>query len=150
VFKLRLSEGERHVGRPTGLPPGYALKSVIYGSTDLAKAPFKISPTDTAELRITISTPDQPPVKVSGKVSGLDPSMFVRGPIHVSLSAPGYAMALTTQVSPNGSFEFPAVFPGNYTARLAGSVANGNLAAASVTVAGSDVTGVEIALPRQR
>ena len=122
---------------------------MIYGSTDLAKAPFKISSTDTAELRISISTPDQPPVKVSGKVSGLDPSMFVRGPINVSLNAPGYAMALTTQVSPNGSFEFPAVFPGNYTAR-AGSVSNGNLAAANVTVAGSDVTGVEIALPRQK
>jgi hypothetical protein len=150
VFKLTLSEGERHVGRPTGLPPGYALKSVIYGSTDLAKAPFKISPTDTAELRITISTSDQPPVKVSGKISGLDPSMFVRGPINVSLNAPGYAMALTTQVSPDGSFEFPAVFPGNYTARLAGSVSNGTLAATNVTVAGSDVTGVEIALPRQR
>jgi hypothetical protein len=59
-------------------------------------------------------------------------------------------MALTTQVSPNGSFEFPAVFPGNYTARLAGPVANGNLAAMNVTVAGSDVTGVEIALPHQR
>ena len=150
VFKLTLSEGERHVGRPTGLPPGYALKSLIYGSTDLAKAPFKISATDTAELRITISTPDQPPVKLSGKVSGLDPSMFARGPINVSLNAPGYAVALTTQVSPDGSFEFPAVFPGNYTARLAGSVANGNLAAANVTVAGSDVTGVEIVLPRQR
>ena len=150
VFKLTLPEGERQVGRPTGLPPGYALKSVTYGSMDLAKAPFKIGPTDTAELRITISTPDQPPVKLSGKVSGLDPSMFVRGPIQVSLNAPGYAMVLTTQISPDGSFEFPAVFPGNYTARLAGSIPNGNLAAANVTVAGSDVTGVEIVFPRQR
>ena len=69
---MLVPEGERQVGRPNALPPGYTLKSVQYGSTVLAGVPLRVTAADTAELRFTITTPDFPPVKVSGKVSGLD------------------------------------------------------------------------------
>ena len=99
TFKLTLPEGERQVGRPNGLPSGYVLKSIFYGSTDLASAPLKISTTDTAEFRVTVTTPDLPAVKVSGKVSGLDPAAIGRGAINVSLSATGYAGVANARIS---------------------------------------------------
>jgi hypothetical protein len=150
TFKVTLPEGERQLGRPNGIPTAYTLKSITYGTTNLASSPFKISATDTAELVVTISTTDNPPVKVAGKVTGLDPSAFVRGPINVSLNAPSFASTLQAVVSADGSFEFPAVFPGSYTARLTGNIPNINLSTTSVNVANADITNVQIALPRQK
>ena len=150
TFRLTLPEGERQVGRPNGLPPGYTLKSLFYGSTDLSSAPLRIAVGDTSDLRLTLSTPDMTPVKVSGKVSGLEANAFGRSSVIVNLNSPGYAVGLQAAVATDGSFEFPAVFPGNYSARLTPIVANSNVSMVNVVVGSTDVTGVEIVVPRQK
>jgi hypothetical protein len=130
------------------MPTGYALKSMLYGSTDLTGTSLKISAADTAELRLTLSTPDLPAVKVSGRVLNVETSA-TRGPFTVVLNATG-VRSLQTTVQTDGSFEFPAVFPGNYTARLDASQPNIGLVSANVIVANIDITNVELALPKQK
>jgi hypothetical protein len=148
TFKVTLPEGERQVTLPTELPSGYAIKAFTYGSTDLMRNPLKVTVADDAEFRLSISTPNRPPVKVSGKVTGLDANPYARGPIRVSMNALGYASSLDAVVGADGSFEFPKVFPGNYTARLSLSLPTIGPLSTNVNVAGTDVTGIEIVVPR--
>ena len=148
AFKATLPEGELQVGPPSGLPFGYAVKSLTYGSTDVTRNSLKVSMTDTAELLLTVSTSNRP-VKVSGRIAGLDAAMFARGPVQVSLSAPVFVSFLSAVVAADGSFEFPAVFPGNYTARVTGGGIS-NSRSAPVVVGGADVKGVEIVVPGQK
>ena len=122
TFRVTLPEGERRAGPQNQLPAGYTLKTMTYGATDLLTTPMKISTSDVAELRLTVSTPNHTPVKVSGKASGIDATAAARGPVNVIMNAPGYAGSLQTPVSADGSFEFAEVFPGNYAARVTGPV----------------------------
>ena len=149
TFRIAVPEGEHQVGRPSNLPAGYSLKSVHYGSTDLAGISLKVTATDTAELRIVVATQDLPSVRVRGNVKGLDPAMFSRAPITVNLTEPRLITPLQATVLPDGSFEFPAVFPGNYTARLAAAIPNVNTTT-TVNVTGSDVTNLELVVPRMK
>jgi TonB family protein len=53
TYRLRLPEGERRV---TPSVPGYTVKSVSYGATDLLTDPLlKVSGTDTAQLEVTLA-----------------------------------------------------------------------------------------------
>src|SRR4030095_12028435 len=101
-----------------GLPPGYALKSAMYGTADLRREPLKIAKTDTGELVFTVSAPELKPVAVSGKVEGLEPAVLTQGIARVIMTSPTYAENLSTTVRPDGSFEFLSVFPGNYGAQV--------------------------------
>jgi hypothetical protein len=149
TFRVSLQEGERRAGPAGGLPTGYRVKAMTYGTVDLLSASMKVAATDTAELRITVSAANATPVKVSGKVTGLDATMFARGPITVSMNAPGYAGTLQATISPDGSFQFPQVFPGNYSARVTGP----GIAAhqpATIVVANAEVLNAEIILSGQK
>jgi hypothetical protein len=145
TFKVVVPEGERQVGRPNQIPTGYTLKSVQYGSTDLAGNTLKVSAQDTAELRLTVITPDLPPVKVSGKVNGLDGAALLRGSVTLNLNDSRYASTLQTTVSRDGAFEFPAVFPGNYNVAFSPAV-SGSVPA--INVGAKDLTGIELNIPR--
>jgi hypothetical protein len=148
TFRVTLPEGQFQLGRPNGLPNGFTLKSVQYGSTDVTGATLKVSSAEPAELRLTITTPDLPRFKVSGKVSGLDPTTLARGSINVSLTETRYAIPLQVAVRPDGSFQFPDVFPGNYTARISAALPYVNASFVPVNVTSSDVTNVELVAPR--
>jgi hypothetical protein len=145
TFKVVAPEGERSVGAPSGLPPGYAIKSITYGTTDLTSNSMKVLTTDTAELRIALSAPGIKPVRVSGKVSGLDASAFAQGAVSVSMNASSF-MPLQAVVAASGDFDFPEVVPGQYTASAL--VPDIPSPAVNVLVGVSDVTNVEIAMPR--
>lgn len=140
-FRVQLPPGEYRVGAPWGLPPGYSLKSIMYGGADLLRTPLKISPGDSAELLITLTIQGPPPgVSVSGRVTGLPPGQFRR----VALREPtggDISAALETSIGADGAFTFPKVLPGNYIVYL-------RLRAQSqVTVGDKDVTGVTVAWP---
>jgi hypothetical protein len=145
TFKVVAPEEERSVGAPSGLPVGYAIKSMMYGTTDLKSSSLKVLATDTAELRITLSGPGVKAVRVSGKVSGLDASVFAQGPVSVTLNASAF-MPLKASVAASGDFDFPEVFAGQYTASV--SAAGIPTPSVNVSVGGSDITNLEIAMPR--
>jgi len=149
TFRVTLQEGERRIGQITGLPQGYSVKAMTYGNVDVLSTPMKVAPGDTAELRVTVSTPTTPPVKVSGKVTGLDTAMLSRGPVSVSMSASGYASTFQTTVAADGSFQFAEVFPGSYSARVTGAGIAPNQAT-TIVVSNADVRNVEMAVTRQR
>jgi len=140
-FRVQLPPGEYRVGVPSGLPPGYSVKSIGYGGVDLLRNPLKISPGDSAELVIALAIQGpRPGVSVSGRVTGIPPGQFrriaLREPTGGDLSA-----ALETSIGADGSFTFPKVLPGKYIVyfRLR--------AQTPVTVGDKDVTGVTIAYP---
>ena len=116
-FRLTLPEGEWKVDALNALPPGYSVKSFTYGATDLTRDLLKISPADSRQLQLTLTTASRPPVQVSGRIFGLTGNE-ARGAVRVTLRSAFYATPLTTIAAPDGSFAFPRVFPGSYTLDL--------------------------------
>lgn len=150
TFKITVPEGEREVGAANGLPAGYAVKTMLYGSTDLVSNPLKVLLTDTAEFRITVLTPDLKPAKVAGKVVGLDAASFERGAVTVTLmNSAAVRSELVTAVARDGSFEFAEVFAGNYSARVAGPDVPA-VPVLSVSVGAADIRNIEIVVPGQK
>jgi hypothetical protein len=58
TFRVLVPEGEWQVGRRSNLPTGYTVKSILYGSVDLAGSPLKVIAGDNAEFRVTVTAPD--------------------------------------------------------------------------------------------
>ena len=81
------------------------------------------------------------PHNVSGKVTGLLTTQGVR----VVLQGGNLGTGVESPVSPDGSFAFSDILPGNYSARLSLS---GHVVAGSVTVGNNDVTNLVINYPR--
>jgi len=148
-FTISVLEGTRQVGVPNNLPAGYTLKSMTYGTTDVLKNPMKVAMSDTAELRVTLTTPNLAPVHVGGRLTGVDDAIFARGAVTATMRGIGNIASLTTPVRPDRSFEFPEVFPGTYSVRVAGAGIV-NSPDVPVAVASSDLTNIEIAVPRQK
>ncbi len=149
TFRVTIPEGERQIGAAGNLPAGYTLKSMTYGTTDVLKSPLKVAVSDSAELRVTLTTPNLAPVRVSGKLTGVDDSAFARGFAIAILSGSGYIAQLTVPINADRSFQFPEVFPGNYSVRVTGSgILNSPIV--PVIVASVDVENIEVAVPRQK
>jgi hypothetical protein len=134
------------MGLVSGLPPGYTLKSLTYGTTDILKEPFKVAASDTLELRATLTTSSPTPVRVRGRVIGLDAASFARGPVNATMTSAMYGATLNSEVSTDGSFEFPTVYPGSFVLRANGIsvLSSPNL---TVTVANTDIEKLEIRVP---
>ena len=115
-FRVQLPPGEYRVGAPGRLPPGYTLRSIVYGGVDLLQNPLKISLDDSAELLINLAVNGpSPAVSVSGRVTGMAPGQVQR----IALREPtGLSAALETSVGTDGAFTFPKVLPGNYIVYL--------------------------------
>jgi len=140
-FRVVLPPGEYRVGAPSGLPPGYTLKSIVYGGVDLLRSPLKVGSNDSSELLIELATDGMTAVSVSGRVTGIAPGQVHR----IALREPtagDLATALETSVGTDGAFTFPKVLPGNYIVYLR------LRAQTQVTVGNKDVTGVTVAYPR--
>jgi hypothetical protein len=141
-FRLQLTPGEYRVGAPWGLPPGYTVKSIVYGGVDLLRSPLKVGPANSAELLIELAIKGpSPAVSVNGHVTGIPPGQVhriaLREPTGGDLSA-----ALETSIGADGAFTFPKVLPGNYIVYLR------LRAQTRVTVGNNDVTGLVVAYPR--
>ena len=142
TFRVQTPTGEYRVGEPRGLPPGYTLRSIVYGGVDLQRNPLKITSDDSGELVINLAVNGPPPtVSVSGRVTGIAPGQVrrisLREPTGGELSA-----ALETTVGADGTFTFPKVLPGNYIVYMR------LLVQTRVTVGNTDVTGLIVAVPQ--
>jgi hypothetical protein len=142
LFKVTMPEGERSISiLPGSVPPGYSVDSFMYGSTDLRKSPvIKVALTDTAEFAIVLDATGVRPHNISGKVNGLLTTQGVR----VVLQGGNLGTGVESPVATDGSFSFPDVLPGNYSARLSLS---GHVISTNVIVGNSDAS-VTINYPR--
>jgi hypothetical protein len=88
------------------------------------------------------------PVKVSGHIAGLDPAVLEKNPIRVTLTSPTYMLPITTTANADGSFAFPEVFPGGYTAVASAGTPLGTQLPARVTVNESEISNLTIAFQK--
>ena len=116
---------------------------------DLAGAALKVSASDKTELRVTVTAPDFRPVKVSGRVIATDAAMRVPIRVLLTTSGLGTATPLQTSALPDGSFEFPEVFPGRYSIRLIGPSTSIAVPEVTIVVSTTDLRDVEVVIPRQ-
>ena len=152
TFRLLLPEGERYLGRPINLARGYTLKAATYGSTNLLTQPLKITRNDSAEMQLTFSAVSKP-VAVSGRVENMDPAVAASGNAQVIVNSYSFASNLSAEVRPDGSFEFPAMFPGAHVAQVtfpaSGTIAL-SAAIRSFIVPDKDVRELKIFMPAQK
>ena len=144
-FQIALPQGERQISIVAGtITPGAKIQSFIYGTTDLLKNPVRVTPQNNAELRVVLDASAIMPFKVSGRVTDLLSTTGVRvvlvNPANLTLGSH------ETSVSPDGSFAFSNIIPGNYIARLSIS---GLTVGKQVVVADRDLTDVIITYPRE-
>jgi hypothetical protein len=142
-FTIRIPEGEHRLSAQVRSGP-YRVKSMTFGSSDPRQLPVTISETSPRSLLITFeATGLSPWRKVSGRLQ-LSPDA---APVpHQVLLAGPFVQNVETTAGPDGSFEFPKVPPGQYSAFL--QPINLFAAAAEFVVAEKDVTGVELKPPQ--
>lgn len=146
TFRAVLREGEYQFAW-SGIPSGYQLKSITVGSLDLLTNRLKITGgTPVAPIVLTLGVDSPPPwVKVSGRVIGLSRGQIVGETL--TLLGGSFQEADTT-IHADGSFEFPRVLPGTYTARLPSAI---RVPATTLVVpSGKDLSDVEIIIPALR
>jgi hypothetical protein len=148
TFRLTLLEGEQRIGNVSGLPPGYALKSLTYGSTDILKNPLKVAASDSFELRATITTSSATPVHVSGRIEGVDLNTLTSTPVRVTMTSPSFPVPLTVDVRPGGTFEFFRVYAGNYRILTETAPTPTQRFFVPVNVGGKDITGLVVTVPK--
>ena len=143
-FGILLPEGERRITlNPTSLPQGYRIKSFTYGSTDLLRDPLRVAGGDPSKLLLTLEASPGSWVRVSGRVTGIDPRAR---PYTVTMAVGATEFRATVQ--PDASFSFDKVWRGSYTMQL---VSMGGIPASkAVTVPAQDITGLEFAAPPQK
>jgi hypothetical protein len=159
-FKAMLPEGEYAVSvnlnsGGNGRPP-YEVRSLMYGNKDVTKTPLTITSSDSSQLKILFA-PQTPNtfVTVSGRVQGLDTARIMSAPASqpasVSLSSPAFLSTLTAVLAPDGTFAFPRVYSGAYTAQLTGRLpALAAMPSVPLLVDRADVRNVQLIVPPQR
>jgi hypothetical protein len=110
---IGLPEGEIRLSNLVGLPPGYRVASLTYGSTNLLEDLLKVSATNGEELHLALVNSAKP-VKVSGRIEGADLNTIAKTPVRITMRSPSFVLPLTVDVRSDGTFEFSQVFPGNY------------------------------------
>jgi len=143
TFNAQLHTGQYRI-TTGGLPRGYSVKSLIYGSAEVLNQPLTIASGDSQSLSVVLSVSSPPPwVKVGGRVIGGNATT----PAATALTLTGVAVAdaLTATVNPDGSFEFPRVLPGNYTAFALPPTAVSS--PVNLTVGTTDMTNFQFRIP---
>jgi hypothetical protein len=140
--RIKLPENERRVSL-TGLPFGYEVKALTYGSTNLLKQSLKLAEAAPAELKITLAVdPDIPSGSLRGRISGLDPE---EGSVQLVLNGATSFARFEVAVNSDGSFNFPRLPQGTYVPTIEGSFRATSLTPSSITVSGAELAGVEFA-----
>jgi hypothetical protein len=112
TFQTQLQPA-RHKVELAGMPGGYSLSSVRLGNQDLTQG-VTVGSSDVAGLVITVSPPANLP-KLRGKVTGVPTASLASAKVELTGHIVG---ALEAPVKADGTFEFPAVTPGSYRARV--------------------------------
>ncbi|HET9220210.1 MAG TPA: carboxypeptidase-like regulatory domain-containing protein [Terriglobia bacterium] len=141
--RVQLPENERRV-RLTVLPLGYEVRSLTYGSTNLRRESLKLAQAAPSELRIMLAAdPAFPAGSLRGRVVGLDPE---KGRTQVVLHGAAAFARFEAAVNGDGSFNFPGLPQGTYIPALEGGVTTRSLTPALITVSGTELAGIELAL----
>jgi hypothetical protein len=141
AFGLALFAGEYRVSL-SGLPAGYTVRSISYGTTDLMQEPLKVVGSSSQEIRVTLR--HAPGFSVRGRVTGLPAGSLPPG---VAVMTPG----ASTRVNADGTFELRDVPAGsraitltrNGASYLSGQgVARSQLSTVNTTVVDRDIDGI--------
>jgi hypothetical protein len=139
--QLPLGEYRLHLAEA---PPGYRPLEVRYGDTDLSKETLKITAAGAERLYLKFGVQSPMPwVRVGGRVvtPGNEPAM------HVDFIMLSGRVSLEAKVNSDGSFNFPRVLPGSYSAR---TVPFGfGAPPTTVVIANEDLVALEIPAPRE-
>lgn len=134
-FALNMNAGDYRLAA-AALIPGYSVKSMTSGSTNLLEQPLKVGVGETLQVTVLLGVSSPPPwVKVSGRVTGVRPTEIALIPNGVN----------TVQIIPprsDGTFEFNGVLPGSYS--LQANTTIGTASTFITVVSGKDLTNVEI------
>jgi hypothetical protein len=136
---LGLGSGVGRGGR-TGLPEGFSVESVKMGATDLLSEALVLAPGDKAQISIILKVSSPPPGR---RVAGRVKSAAGVGAARIGITG---SITYIAAVRPDGTFEFPHVFPGRYMVQSFpnGNTAEGATIVGNLLMAGSELTGLEI------
>ena len=118
-----------------GLPPGYFLKSVLYGGQDMARAPVLIDGKSPATTKMTIGyrpVSTLQPTTGRGKLEHLAPELKAAGFSLTSTIPDGPAVIASLQ--PDGSFAFPSIPVGAYRAGIVGPAGHASVSSILVVI----------------
>jgi hypothetical protein len=142
TFTTMLSPGTYRTAA-SGLPRGYSIKSIGLGTAEILAESMKLTSGDSPSLTITLGVASPPPwVRVRGHVSGSSSAATTNS---VALIGSGLAETPIAALLPDGSFEFPRVLPGSYTARTFPPSATS--ASGTLNVGTEDVANFELRPP---
>jgi hypothetical protein len=145
-FRFRLPDGLYQIG-VRGLPLGYTIKAISMGDVNLLAAPLRITP-GSALSNVVVTLAAVPlesiqGVKVSGQITGATAASLAGTRVGLNGMDLG---SHTIESIPNadGTFEFPKVPPGFYTARLTGLVSAGIGPPQRLSVGTDNIAGLQI------
>jgi len=156
TFVVRVPDGDWNVTLNSGLPTGYAIQALAYGTVDILRSPLKVRLSEDATIRLVLANSTTRLSNVYGRITGLTPQMIARGPMSVSLRGPmsrGGPVPINTQprtaaVRADGTFEIDEVLPGDYSVLVTG-LDNLDLAGTRLSVTKDDVRNFEIEILRR-
>jgi len=98
----------------SGIPTGFTIRSMTSGAANLVQQPF-LANEGAAPIAIALGVPGSPPwVRAAGRITG----GLAASAKSVTMSGTSTSGVLSAGVKPDRSFEFPAVLPGIYDARV--------------------------------
>jgi hypothetical protein len=111
TFQAFLPKGEFRIEVPN-LPPGYFVKSLMAGTTDLTKDTLNIdSSSENVRIGIVLGVFSDGWVPVRGRLNGAETLALAQSAVLASAAMEGRSVLLHQ----DGTFEFPKVPPGTYT-----------------------------------
>jgi hypothetical protein len=141
TFRTKFPEDERRI-QINGLPLGYDVKAVTYGSANLNREPLKISTSSTADIVVIFELdPAVPMGSVRGRIRGLDADA---GPLRLVLNGVAAYSSFEVPVDADGAFAFPKIPQGSYFPSLKGGAGPSRLNPGIVTITGSDLFAVDL------
>jgi hypothetical protein len=141
TFTVDIPQGSYRVAlADSALPPGYRLKAIEYGATNIQDDILSVN-SDARNLRIVLTAPPpQPGVRVAGRVEGLA-NLGAAQRVILYRDLPFWTD--TTAMAADGAFEFSDVPPGTYRIYLE-TLPRAQIL---VRVGREDVGGVTVAAP---
>jgi len=105
----------------SGLPDAYILKTITAGSANLSGETLTLTPAPTPRLVINVGIDQSAFLRVSGRITNREDYKL---PTSIELSGVNLGSSITSDIRPDGSFDFQMLLPGTYTVRLTPDISN--------------------------